>query len=187
MDKAEKLQVINRQIAGCRLCKIGKSGVSVPGEGNPDADIVFLGEAPGKTEAKTGRPFVGRSGQLLRRMIRKVGLLEEAVFITSPVKYLPDRGTPTKQDIKHGKFHLDKQLKIIQPKIIVLLGATASYAMLGKVVPIMKVHGTIFDMNGRTYVTTLHPAAVLRFPKYAPLMLEDFNKLKALISESPKG
>ncbi len=183
MDKAVSLQKIARQIETCRICKQGKSGLAVPGEGNPDADVVFLGEAPGKTEAKTGRPFVGRSGQLLRRLIREANLREEDVYITSPVKYLPNRGTPTKKDIQHGRVHLSAQLRVIEPKIIVLLGATASYAMLEKVVPVMKEHGTIIKKDHRSYLVTIHPAAVLRFPKFAPLMRGDFIKLKSLIEK----
>ncbi len=181
MDKEARLAKIAREIERCAECKKGKSGKAVPGEGNPDADIVFLGEAPGRTEAATGRPFVGRSGQLLRKLIRESGLEEKDVYITSPVKYLPDRGTPTKKDIAHGRMHLHKQLAVIEPKIIVLLGATASYAMLGRVVPIMKEHGTLIRQMGRTYIVTLHPAAILRFPKYASLMLADFEKLKDLL------
>lgn len=181
MEKKALLAKIAKQIERCRLCKTGKSGKAVPGEGNPDADIVFLGEAPGRTEAQTGRPFVGRSGQLLRRLIRESGLSEEDVYITSPVKYLPDRGTPTKKDIQHGRLHLSHQLAVIKPKIIVLLGATASYAILEKVIPVMKEHGKIMKEGGRSYLLTLHPAAVLRFPKYAPLMRDDFRKLATLI------
>lgn len=181
MNKADQLNKIASEIERCRVCKAEKSGKAVPGEGNPDADIVFLGEAPGRTEAATGRPFVGRSGQLLRRMIRESGLTEADVYITSPVKYLPDRGTPTKAHIKHGKTHLDKQLSVIRPKFIVLLGSTAVYAMLGKVVPVMKEHGTILSTDGRKYLLTIHPAAVLRFPKYAPIMKMDFEKIRELI------
>lgn len=180
MNNDAALQKIATEIARCRICKIGTSGKPVPGEGNPDADIVFLGEAPGRTEAATGRPFVGRSGKLLRKLITDSGLQEDEVYITSPVKYLPDRGTPTKKDIKHGKMHLDKQLKVIQPKFIVLLGATACYAMLGNVIPVMKRHGEVIEIDGRRYLITIHPAAVLRFPKYAPLMIGDFKKIKKL-------
>ncbi len=183
MTKKQKLIALAKQIARCAECKRNKSGLPVAGEGNPDADIVFLGEAPGKTEAKTGRPFVGRSGQLLRRMIREAGLKEEEVYITSPVKYLPDRGTPTKKDIAHGRMHLAKQLAVIEPKIIVLLGATAVYAILEKVHPILKVHGKIIEDGGKKYLITLHPAAILRFPKYAPLMIADFKKIKKLTGE----
>ncbi|HSX40464.1 MAG TPA: uracil-DNA glycosylase, partial [Candidatus Saccharimonadales bacterium] len=98
-DKQKALDKITSEIENCKICKVGKSGKAVPGEGNPDADIVFLGEAPGKTEALTGRPFVGRSGKLLRSLIKEAGLKEEDIYITSPVKYLPDRGTPTPADI----------------------------------------------------------------------------------------
>jgi len=182
MDKAGALAMIAKKIAGCRECKAGKSGLPVPGEGNPDADVVFLGEAPGKTEAATGRPFVGRSGKLLRLCIREAGFREEDVYITSPVKYLPDRGTPTKKDIRHGRAHLMDQLAVIAPKYVVLMGATAVYAMLEKTLPIMKVHGTVIKESGLTYLIMLHPAAVLRFPKYAPLMREDFRTLAALVS-----
>src|SRR5437762_582030 len=107
MNKQKALDEIAKEIEKCEVCKVGKTGVAVPGEGNPDADIVFIGEAPGKTEAKTGKPFVGRSGQLLRSLIREIGLDDvKDVFITSPVKYLPLRGTPTPQDIAHGRVHL---------------------------------------------------------------------------------
>lgn len=132
MSKSSALARIAKEIEKCQICKEGKSGKAVVGEGNPDADIVFIGEAPGKTEALTGRPFVGRSGQLLRSLIRESGLKEEEVYITSPVKYLPDRGTPSASDIVHGRVHLLKQLEVIDPKIVVLLGSVAVYGVLGE-------------------------------------------------------
>lgn len=181
MDKNKKLSKIAQEIENCKICKVGKSGIAVPGEGNPNAEIVFLGEAPGKTEAKTGRPFVGRSGKVLREAIKEIGLSEEEVFITSPVKYLPDRGTPTISDIEHGKIHLQEQLDVINPKIIVLLGNTACIAILGEKVPILKSHGQILEREGRKYLITFHPAAVLRFPtKFKKLFKEDFKKISTL-------
>ena len=191
VDKQKKLEGIAKEIELCKICKVGKSGKAVAGEGNANADIVFLGEAPGKQEALAGRPFVGRSGKLLRSLIRKIGLREENVYITSPVKYLPDRGTPSLSDITHGKIHLEKQLKVINPKIIVLLGATAAQAMLEKKVAIMKDHGKMFTQNGpsrlgraeaeRGYFLTLHPSAVLRFRKNLQPLEEDFEKLKEIL------
>lgn len=181
MNKVTNLKSIAQEIEKCKICKIGTSGKAVPGEGNPNAKIMFLGEAPGKTEAKTGRPFVGRSGQLLRKAIKELGLKEEDVYITSPVKYLPDRGTPTVADISHGKIHLDKQIEIIDPKIIVLLGNSACVAILGTKVPIIKRHGEVIEKDSRKYLITFHPAAVLRFPnKYKKDFLSDFDKLKVL-------
>ncbi len=182
MTKTQRLEKITKEIERCRVCKEGTSGKSVPGEGNADADVVFIGEAPGKQEAKTGRPFVGRSGQLLRSMIREVGLTEDKVYITSPVKYLPDRGTPDTKQITHGKTHLFRQLDVINPKILVLLGNTACKAMLNRSVQTLSEHGTVVKEGVRTYFITIHPAAVLRFLKYKNIFIGDFQKLKRIIS-----
>src|SRR5512143_3045616 len=122
MSKNRHLNRIAREIAACRVCQKDCTGLPVPGEGSPDARIVFIGEAPGKEEAKTGRPFIGRSGKLLREMIHEIGIDEAKVFITSPVHYLPSAGTPTKEMIIHGREHLLEQLSIIKPDIVVLLG-----------------------------------------------------------------
>lgn len=181
MNKVLELQKIAKQIANCSECKIDKIGIAVPGEGNPDADILFLGEAPGKNEAKMGRPFIGRSGNLLRKLIRETGLTEEGVFITSPVKYLPKRGTPSSTEIKHGKTHLAKQLSVIQPKLIVLLGSTAQKAMLSKLFPVLSNHGKVIEENGIKFYITLHPAAAIRFQKNIKLIVADFKKLKELV------
>lgn len=193
MTKQQKLQKVNDEIVACPLCPIDKTGKPVPGEGNADADIVFIGEAPGKKEAESGRPFIGRSGQLLRLQIRESGLQEEDVYITSPVKYLPlrparnathsvaGRGTPTPADIAHGKTHLDKQLTVIDPKIIVLLGNTACQGVLGEKIPVMKEHGKIIERNGKKYFIMLHPAAAIRFQKFKSVFVGDFQKLKQLL------
>lgn len=186
MNKKSKfLEQIKDEINLCNLCKVGKTGVAVPGEGNPDADIVFIGEAPGKTEAATGRPFVGRSGKLLRSFIQEIGLDDMTdVFITSPVKYLPLRGTPTPQDIAHGRIHLMQQLAIIQPRVVVLLGRVAAEGVLERKVAVVKEHGQIIaDEKGIKYFLTYHPAAVLRFPnKFKKLMQEDFQKIENLLN-----
>ncbi len=201
MDKPRALKKIAKEIESCSICKKGKIGKAVPGEGSADAKIVFVGEAPGKKEAETGRPFVGRSGQLLRSLIKEIGLKEDEVFIskleksqfkrsfqsffiTSPVKYLPKYVTPKPSDIAHGKIHFDKQLKIIDPKIIVLLGSVAARAVLGEKIPVIKQHGNVVKRDNKMYFVTLHPAAVLRFQKYKTLMISDFEKLKKLIDKT---
>ncbi len=184
MDKKKALDKVAKEVENCKECKVGKSGLSVPGEGNSNAEIVFIGEAPGRQEALSGKPFIGRSGQLLRSLIREVGLKEEDVFITSPVKYLPDRGTPLPSDVAHGRIHLMKQFDIIQPKIIVLLGAVASLGVLQMRIPVKSEHGKIIKKDGRTYLVTLHPAAALRFPPLKELIKEDFEKLKTIINTS---
>jgi uracil-DNA glycosylase len=183
MDKQAALDRVNEEITQCTVCPIGKSGLPVVGEGNPDADVVFIGEAPGKTEAQTGRPFVGRSGKLLRGLIAEAGLKEDKIYITSPVKYLPDRGTPTPQDIAHGREHLLKQLAVIKPKFVVLLGRVAAEGVLQKKVVVVKERGHVIEEKDNVkYFLTYHPAAALRFPdKFKPALFEDFQKVKELL------
>jgi uracil-DNA glycosylase family 4 len=181
-QKQAKLAAIAAEIAVCPLCRAHAIGLPVPGEGSADADIVFIGEAPGKQEAATGRPFVGRSGKVLRAMIADVGLQEEDVFITSPVKYLPRHVTPTPPDVAHGRTHLLKQFEVIEPKIIVLLGRVACLAVLEQNVSIAKEHGTIINKDGQTYLIAYHPAAVLYYPPARAFLKKDFQKLKRLIS-----
>src|SRR6185312_4665589 len=97
-QKQAALEEITKEIERCRVCKKDKIGKAVPGEGNANADIVFLGEAPGKKEAESGRPFIGPAGKVLRGLIKDAGLKDEDVYITSPVKYLPKYVTPTPED-----------------------------------------------------------------------------------------
>lgn len=183
MNKIRELEDIAKEIEECAVCKVGKQGKAVPGEGNPDSDIVFIGEAPGKQEAQTGRPFIGRSGQLLRTLIREIGLKEDEVYITSPVKYLPDRGTPTSDDIAHGREHLMKQFDVIKPKVVVLLGRVAAEGVLQKKVFVSKEHGEVIETkDGVKYFLTYHPAAALRFPKkFKPFLIQDFQKVKSIV------
>lgn len=178
MDKQAQLKKIAEQIVRCKECKKETSGKAVAGEGSPNAKIVFIGEAPGHKEAETGRPFIGRSGQLLRREIRKIGLDENDVFITSSVKYLPDQGTPTKVQIIHGRTHLWEQLKIINPNVIVLLGNSAIKGVLNESLPINKWHGKILEKDGKKYFFSFHPAAALRATSTKKYFIEDFNALK---------
>lgn len=185
-EKQQKLDSIAQKIERCRTCKKGKVGRAVPGEGNPDADIVFVGEAPGKQEAASGRPFVGRAGKVLRELIAQAGLKDENVFITSPVKYLPEYVTPTIDDIIHGRKHLFEQLDIIEPKVVVLLGNTAAIAVLQEKFFIAKSHGTLIEKDGRTYLIAYHPAAPLYSPKIKEEIIKDFKMLKQLVQKMPK-
>lgn len=181
MDKQKHLDEVAKEIEKCKICRISKSGKPVPGEGNPDADVVFMGEAPGKQEAETGRPFIGRSGKLLRSFIKMIDLNEKDVFITSPVKYLPDRGTPTSDDIKHGMVHTQKQIDIINPKVIVLLGRAATEGVLDKKLSVVKEHGRVMEKDGRLYLIALHPAFAIRFPSNREKLGMDFEVLQRLL------
>ncbi len=182
-SKQKELDRIAKEIENCRECRKNKSGKSVPGEGNSNADIIFIGEAPGKQEAKTGRPFVGPAGKVLRNLIKEAGLKDEEIFITSPIKYLPDYVTPKNHDIEHGRIHLFRQFDVIEPKIIVLLGNTAAVAVLHEKFAIAKDHGKIVEKGGKTYLITYHPAATLYNPKTKELIKQDFEKLKKMVSK----
>jgi uracil-DNA glycosylase family 4 len=183
MNKQQALEQIAREIANCKKCKVNKIGLPVPGEGHPDAKIVFLGEAPGKKEAANGRPFIGPSGKILRSLIEKVGLTENDIFITSPVKYLHKHGTPTPKEIAHGKTHLIEQLEIIQPKLIVLMGRVACLALLNKDCSIAQDHGKIIKSEGMGYFLSYHPAAPLHAPRLRSVLEADFRKLKRLVNK----
>lgn len=184
MTRQQQLDQIAQEIASCKVCRVGKTGKPVPGEGSPNADIIFIGEAPGRTEGETGRPFVGRSGQYLTKLIESIGTSRSDVFITSPVKYFPvasGKGrAPTDAEIAHGKTHLVRQLDIIKPKIIVLLGRVAAVALLGKSPMISQTHGTYITQDNKRYFLTYHPAAAIRFQKIKPLIEGDFKKFKRL-------
>jgi uracil-DNA glycosylase family 4 len=181
--RESQLLKISKEIEACAQCREGKLGRAVAGEGSAYAEIAFIGEAPGKEESKVGRPFIGRSGKFLRSMIREIGLEEKEVFITSPVKYLPRRGTPTKTDITHGRNHLFRQLAVIDPKIIVLMGKVASWAVLDREVSVSQEHGEIIKQGDKAFLITFHPAAAMRFPKIKKEFTDDFRKLKELLKK----
>ena len=176
MNKQQKLDRIALEISNCRECKKGKVGMAVPGEGSPESKILFVGEAPGKTEAQCGRPFVGRSGKLLRKYIAAQGL--ENCFITSPVKYLPLYVTPTKEDIAHGKIHFLKQVEILEPRVIVLMGGVACEAILGFRPSLKEAQGKTYPFGSSKCIATYHPAA-LRFGHHKAFVsaLEHAGKL----------
>jgi len=181
-NRKKELQRIADEIERCRECRKGGTGKAVPGEGTGEAGVLFVGEAPGRTEATTGRPFVGRSGKFLRSMISGIGLDERDVFITSPVHYLPKTGKPSPAMIDHGRLHLLKQIDVIDPRIVVLLGNTACRAVLGKNVEIAKEHGTIIEQNGRRNLISFHPAYAMRFPEGRKKFIQDFARLKKVLN-----
>lgn len=181
MNRAQELLKVARQIERCRECKKGKTGKAVPGEGSPFAKVVFLGEAPGREESKEGRPFIGRSGKLLRTLIADTGLSEKEVFITSPVKYLPLSGTPSPSDIRHGLVHWEEQFRIISPKVLVLLGNSACRAFFGRPCKVLKERGHMMEKEGCTVFITLHPAAAIRFKKFMDPLGKDFQKLRRIL------
>ncbi|MEM5791027.1 MAG: uracil-DNA glycosylase [Candidatus Aenigmatarchaeota archaeon] len=182
MNKEKILDEIAEEIKNCKVCRKNKFGLAVPGKGNPNSKIVFIGEAPGYQESKKGEPFVGLSGKFLDSLFKLIGIKREEVFITSPVKYYPGRRAPTKEEIKHGMNHTSKQIEVINPKLIVMLGNVALMALFpNENLKISEVHGKVIKRNGRVYFPTFHPSAARRFPKIREEMIKDFKKLRKLL------
>lgn len=131
-----------------------------------------------------GRPFVGRSGEFLNRLLEAVGLSRNALFITSSVKCRPPQNRAPRQDeLKICKTNwLDRQIALINPEIVVLLGRVAMKLVLAKKENLTRIHGKVYKRDGRTFLVTFHPAAGLRFPKIAEYLKRDFLKLKSLLA-----
>jgi uracil-DNA glycosylase family 4 len=177
--KEQELRKLHESIRNCRLCPLYKTRLNaVPGEGPFDARLVFIGEAPGVREDEWGRPFVGRSGEILTQMIESIGLSRESVFMTSILKSRPPNNrAPTHSEIVACRPYVEKQIEMIAPQIIVLLGGVAISSMVGPW-SVSEAHGKFLEVSGRTFFMTYHPAAALRFPRVKSVMAEDFKKLQ---------
>lgn len=180
MTREKELKDLHETISSCTLCPLHETRINaVPGEGSPNAKLFFIGEAPGAREDETGRPFVGRSGKLLTSMIEEIGLSREDVFISSILKSRPPNNRkPTRSEIELCRPYLERQIEIINPKIIVLLG---SYAISSLVGPwkVTESHGQFFEAQDRIYFMTFHPAAALRSTGVKDLMRADYRVLQS--------
>jgi len=167
-------------IRRCTACPLYKSRtLAVPGVGPSDAKIMLIGEAPGEEENRQGLPFIGRSGAMLDEMLTISNLPRDHIFITSICKCHPPKNRlPTRKESKTCKeLWLLKQIDLIKPKLIILLGKTALDTML-KGYTLTHDHGKIIRENDQEYFITYHPSAARRFPKIKQLMISDFQKLK---------
>jgi len=184
-SKVEALQELNREITSCRLCGLWRGRTrAVPGEGSPAARVMFVGESPGKEEDIQGRPFVGRSGRLLDSLSRQIGLDRRRVYITSVLKCRPPGNRPPRGDeIRACKPFLERQISVVDPEVIVLLGSVASKTLLGKG-RVASLHGTFLEAEGRKYFVTYHPAAGLRFPMIRKELEVDFRKIGEVVGKS---
>jgi DNA polymerase len=138
---------------------------------------MFVGEAPGAKEDETGRPFVGRSGELLVSLLEDIGFTRDSVFITSILKSRPPKNrTPKQFETNVCRPYLEQQIELIKPQVIVLLGAVAISSLIGPR-KVSESHGRFHESDSQTYFMTYHPAAALRFPKAKIAMREDFKIL----------
>ncbi len=158
------LEELNKEICACRRCRLWQGARNaVPGEGPTDATIVLVGQNPGKEEDATGKPFVGRAGKFLNKILVEKGLDREEIFVTNIVKHLtPDNRKPYPDEIEACKPYLTTQLEIINPRTVVLMG---------------KVAGQTSRIKGIGYVETVHPSAAMRFKKMRKRFEEDFKRL----------
>ena len=178
IDKTKLLEELNKEIQECKKCDLYKNRKqAVLGEGNPNAKLMFVGEAPGADEDRLGRPFVGRAGQLLTRLIEATGHKREEFYIANVNKCRPPGNrTPTPWEQEACFPFLEKQIEIIDPKVLCLLGAAAARAFLKRPVSITKERGEVLNWEGRKLILTLHPAYILRNPSAEELLFEDIKK-----------
>lgn len=167
----------------CGLCETRTNLVF--GIGNPNAEVMFIGEGPGEQEDLRGEPFVGRGGQLLDKMLAVVDLdRNKNIYIGNMVKCRPPKNRdPKPEEQEQCIFWLRNQVKLIQPKIIVCLGRISAMKIIKPDIKITKEHGIFFERNGTLLMATLHPAALLRNPANKPGAMEDFFKLRDKIKE----
>ncbi len=181
--KKELLDNLKKTIAINNPCpELKNSAIQlVFGDGNPDADLVFIGEAPGKKEDETGKPFVGASGKMLDDLLSKIGLNRSDIYITNIVKYRPPKNRDPSESEKQAFLpYLRNQLEIISPKIVVTLGRHSMNCFLPKR-KISEVHGSPEVVDGITYLPLYHPAAALYNGSMRQTLIDDFQKIPELI------
>ena len=176
---------IEREIVACRRCSLYQTRTKhVPGEGDLNARLVFIGEAPGRDEDLQGRPFVGRAGQLLTKMIEAMGLRREDVYICNVLKDRPPNNrTPEPDEMAACLPFLERQLDLIQPRVMCALGSIALKALLGPHMFISTARGHVHDYRGIPLVPTFHPAYLLRNPPAKKLAWADLKLIKRMLED----
>ena len=165
----------------CKLHRLGRRQI-VFGVGNPDADLMFVGEAPGADEDEQGIPFVGRAGQLLTKMIAAMGFEREQVYIANVIKCRPPQNRPPEPDeISSCEPFLFRQIDAVQPKVIVALGSFAAKTLLRTEQSISRLRGSVYDFRGVKLVPTFHPSYLLRSPDKKREAWEDLKTARALL------
>ena len=180
MAKKEKLEKLNREIRNCKKCSLWKLRKNtVPGAGPVNAKIIILGMAPGVEEDKIGKPFIGRAGKFLDKLLEIAKIKRKKVFITSPLKCLPQpppNRKPKKEEIEACLPYLKKQIEIINPRKFILLGEMAFSVFFPKQ-KLSDFRGQRIKKDGKEYFITYHPAAGMRFPKIRKILEKDFKKI----------
>ena len=187
-DQASALAAVRSFIGDCTRCKLHTLGRRqvVFGTGNPDADLMFVGEAPGADEDEQGVPFVGRAGQLLTKIIEAIGLSRQDVYIANVIKCRPPGNrNPEPDEVATCEPFLAQQIDIVRPRVIVALGTFAAHLLLRTDAPISRIRGVVHEYRGASLIPTFHPAYLLRSPDRKREVWEDMKKVRALLAEAP--
>jgi DNA polymerase len=182
------LQATREELGDCTRCKLHTLGRKqiVFGVGNPAADIMFVGEAPGADEDVQGIPFVGRAGQLLTKMIEAMGLRRDEVYIANVLKCRPPGNRdPQPDEVESCEPFLFKQIASVKPQVIIALGAFAARALLKTQDPISRMRGRIYEYRGAKLIPTFHPSFLLRSPGYKREAWEDLKKALGVLGRQP--
>jgi uracil-DNA glycosylase family 4 len=180
LDKEAALKALREEIGDCKRCKLSKGRTHIVfGEGNPDARLMFIGEAPGREEDLQARPFVGDAGMLLTRLIDKMGFKRSDVYIANIVKCRPHLNRdPEMDEIEQCRGFVERQIEIIQPEIIMTLGRISTQTLTGNIkLKITATRGNFFDYKGIPLMPTFHPAYLIRNPKDKWLTWSDAQKV----------
>ena len=183
-DQAAALLSVRTTIGDCTRCKLHTLGRRqiVFGVGNPDADLMFVGEAPGADEDEQGVPFVGRAGQLLTKIIEAIGLQRDDVYIANVIKCRPPQNrNPEPDEIETCEPFLFNQIDVIKPRVIVALGKFGAQTLLHTEEPISRLRGRLFDYRGAKLIPTFHPAYLLRNPSSKREVWEDMKLVRSLL------
>ena len=184
----DRLGEIRDQVAQCTKCDLAKTRInSVPGRGNPRSDVVFVGEAPGRSEDRQGEPFVGAAGKKLSEALEDSGIPRDSVYITNVVKCRPPGNrVPNCKERESCTGYLQREIQIISPRIVCVLGNTAFNSVLGGT-GITKHRGKIIRKDGQVYFITIHPAAAIYRRELFGVLKSDIKRLCFAITELKNG
>ena len=188
LDQTAELAAVRSFIGACTRCKLSGLGrkTVVFGTGNSNADLMFVGEAPGADEDEQGVPFVGRAGQLLTKIIEAIGMQRDDVYIANVIKCRPPGNrNPEPDEVATCEPFLAQQIDIVRPRVIVALGTFAAHLLLRTDAPISRIRGVVHQYRGASLIPTFHPAYLLRSPDRKRDVWEDMKKVRALLTEVP--
>ena len=189
IEKLDSLDEIAKTVEKCTRCPLYKTATrAVPGEGDPHAGLVCVGEAPGAKEDQTGRPFVGQAGQLLTKILAAIDMTREQVFICNVLKHRPPGNrNPLPEEVEACSPYLIRQLELIKPKVIVAFGTFAAQTLLNTKTPLGQLRGLVHKYHGIPLVVTYHPAALLRNPAWKRPTWEDVKLARRILDSASRS